>query len=191
MAKSQEDIFYHRIGTLRKLTSVKESNHRDHSRFAPSQWKTVLLCSDISHRLGASLESTLNELYDHSISGLRWHAWWLCNFAAEVAFDRFGRGALWWVIQCSMKYPFATVNIPMIYPIILRIILMYLVGSGYIVFRLGITCHGLTCYSRTSVPIFITGMSLCFALVSVTCKKSKSTPSDSQMSLTSSERAIL
>ena len=29
------------------------------SRFAPSQWETVLLCNDVSHCLGASLESTL------------------------------------------------------------------------------------------------------------------------------------
>ena len=27
--------------------------------FAPSQWETALLCNDISHRLGANLESTL------------------------------------------------------------------------------------------------------------------------------------
>ena len=27
------------------------------SRFAPSQWETVLLCNDVSHWLGASLES--------------------------------------------------------------------------------------------------------------------------------------
>ena len=29
------------------------------SRFAPSQWETVLLCNDVSHWLGASLESAL------------------------------------------------------------------------------------------------------------------------------------
>ena len=29
------------------------------SRFAPSQWETVLLCSDVSHWLGATLESAL------------------------------------------------------------------------------------------------------------------------------------
>ena len=31
--------------------------YRAHSRFAPSQWETVLLCNDVSHWLGASLES--------------------------------------------------------------------------------------------------------------------------------------
>ena len=29
------------------------------SRFAPRQWETVLLCNDVSHWLGASLESSL------------------------------------------------------------------------------------------------------------------------------------
>ena len=28
------------------------------SRFAPSRWETALLCNDVSHWLGASLEST-------------------------------------------------------------------------------------------------------------------------------------
>ena len=30
------------------------------SRFAPSQWETALLCNDVSHWLGANLESALN-----------------------------------------------------------------------------------------------------------------------------------
>ena len=34
-------------------------NYRADSRFAPSQWKRALLCYDISHWLGASLESAL------------------------------------------------------------------------------------------------------------------------------------
>ena len=32
---------------------------RADSRFAPSQWETALLCNDVSHWLGASLESSL------------------------------------------------------------------------------------------------------------------------------------
>ena len=32
---------------------------RADSRFAPSQWETALLCNDVSHWLGASLESAL------------------------------------------------------------------------------------------------------------------------------------
>ena len=33
---------------------------RADSRFAPSQWETALLCNDVSHWLGASLESVLH-----------------------------------------------------------------------------------------------------------------------------------
>ena len=33
--------------------------YRADSRYAPSQWETVLLCNDVSHWLGANLESAL------------------------------------------------------------------------------------------------------------------------------------
>ena len=33
--------------------------YRADSRFAPNQWETVLLCNDVSHWLGAGLESAL------------------------------------------------------------------------------------------------------------------------------------
>ena len=36
---------------------------RADSRFAPSQWETALLCNDISHWLGANLESVLDTWY--------------------------------------------------------------------------------------------------------------------------------
>ena len=35
------------------------ANHRANSRFAPSQWETALLCNDVSHWSGVSLESTM------------------------------------------------------------------------------------------------------------------------------------
>ena len=38
------------------------SSFRADSRFAPSQWETALLCNDVSHWLGASLESALSWL---------------------------------------------------------------------------------------------------------------------------------
>ena len=41
-------------------TRYKWSNLRTKSRFAPSQWETVLFCNDVSHWLGANLESALN-----------------------------------------------------------------------------------------------------------------------------------
>ena len=34
-----------------------------HSRFAPSQWESALLCNNISHWLGASLESALTLIW--------------------------------------------------------------------------------------------------------------------------------
>ena len=38
---------------------------RADSRFAPSQWETALLCSDVFHWLGASLESALRNTYKY------------------------------------------------------------------------------------------------------------------------------
>ena len=35
--------------------------NRADSRFAPSQWETALLCNDVSHWLGANLESALQK----------------------------------------------------------------------------------------------------------------------------------
>ena len=34
-------------------------SYKADSRFAPSQWETALLCNDVSHSLGARLESSL------------------------------------------------------------------------------------------------------------------------------------
>ena len=54
--------------------------NRADSRFAPSQWETPLLCNDVSHWLGASLESVLYEytwrLFFHNrirIAKYRWY----------------------------------------------------------------------------------------------------------------------
>ena len=51
----------HPINTNKKTQSKATSCAyiRADSRFVPSQWETVLLCNDISHCLGASLESAL------------------------------------------------------------------------------------------------------------------------------------
>ena len=38
----------------------REMQYRADSRVAPIQWETALLCNDVSHWLGASLESALN-----------------------------------------------------------------------------------------------------------------------------------
>ena len=37
---------------------------RADSRFAPSQWQTVLLCNDVSHWLGTNLESAMLSIYN-------------------------------------------------------------------------------------------------------------------------------
>ena len=42
-----------------KLSLVTRSDYMADSRFAPSQWETALFCNDVSHCLGASLESAL------------------------------------------------------------------------------------------------------------------------------------
>ena len=43
---------------------------RADSRFAPSQWETALLCNDVSHWMGTSLESALSiVMYE---TGLKW-----------------------------------------------------------------------------------------------------------------------
>ena len=52
-----------------KSTTSKEpllmTLYRAYAMFAPNQWKTVLLCNDVSHGLGGSLESAL--LYHQKI----------------------------------------------------------------------------------------------------------------------------
>ena len=50
---------------IRACKSLRKG--RAGSRFAPSQWETALLCNDVSHWLGASLESALK-----GIGGERW-----------------------------------------------------------------------------------------------------------------------
>ena len=44
-----------RLGNLPWMLFVLRTD----SRFAPSQWETVLLCNDVSHWLGTNLESAL------------------------------------------------------------------------------------------------------------------------------------
>ena len=44
------------LATVWQLLVASETCYGDHSRFAHSQWETALLCNDVSHWLGASLE---------------------------------------------------------------------------------------------------------------------------------------
>ena len=52
---------------LEILTYILMWWNRVDSRFAPSQWETALLCNDVSHWLGANLESALMEWCDEWI----------------------------------------------------------------------------------------------------------------------------
>ena len=51
------------LETGRGLVYLTKQGYGQHfradSRFAPSQWETALLCNDVSHWLGGSLESAL------------------------------------------------------------------------------------------------------------------------------------
>ena len=44
--------------------------YRSDSRFEPSKWKTVLICNDVSHWLGANLETAL---YIYCIYWIHWN----------------------------------------------------------------------------------------------------------------------
>ena len=50
--------FYYGTGIYNKILQIAWQFRAD-SRFALSQWETALLCNDVSHCLGASLESAL------------------------------------------------------------------------------------------------------------------------------------
>ena len=52
------------------MTSMQTTNCRDDSRSVPSQWEMALLCNNVSHWLGANLESALNCILS---SGLTFH----------------------------------------------------------------------------------------------------------------------
>ena len=57
---------------------VIEWYNRADSRFALSQWETVLLCNDVSHLLGANLESALIQWW---VIGRHQYLWWLYDRA--------------------------------------------------------------------------------------------------------------
>ena len=48
---------FHSLGEFRAQFNL--IRYRADSRFAPSQWERTLLCNDVSHWLGANLESSL------------------------------------------------------------------------------------------------------------------------------------
>ena len=57
---------------------------RADSRFAPSQWETALLCNDVSHWLGASLDQpwfvkTANKCWYGWVITSHWSVYYLCH----------------------------------------------------------------------------------------------------------------
>ena len=59
------DVIFHHADSTMPILSHESYCIRAYSRFVPSQWETALLCNDVSHWLGASLESVL--LWDTDI----------------------------------------------------------------------------------------------------------------------------
>ena len=57
------------ISRSNTIVQIVWQDNKADSRFAPSQWETVLLCNDISHWLGPSLESALKSHYNDVIMG--------------------------------------------------------------------------------------------------------------------------
>ena len=114
-----------RIFQLHCLFSFKWSHgHRADSRFAPRQWKTALLCNDVSHWLGASLESTVWSIWrlrmgTLSALTLQWRhiaPWCVVSPAIPLSVQLFVRtakktpklrvtGSLWLLVDLPHKGP--------------------------------------------------------------------------------------
>ena len=65
------------------------SMFRADSKLGPSQWETALLCNDISHWLGANLESTLmlSVTRGHICLSVQYFDHYLSNWAVYVIID--------------------------------------------------------------------------------------------------------
>ena len=59
--------FHHNFDITGFHPAAKKCVHRADSRFAPSQWETVLLCTDVSHWLGARQNQPWCTLQGHMI----------------------------------------------------------------------------------------------------------------------------
>ena len=74
------------------LSFYAKVDHRADSRFAPSQWETALLCNDISHWLGTSLESALDDVMmrldfiNHNFNQQQWSEIENINFLLNITF---------------------------------------------------------------------------------------------------------
>ena len=82
-------------GRVSPASQVSHMSGAD-SRFAPSQWETILLCNDVSHWLGANQESTPHERYDEQLI----HA------------DTLHSDRLWWA-RCPTKCQYNVESVSM------------------------------------------------------------------------------
>ena len=68
MIKDKNVYVFHQAGSILHYYVVWliwysiQLNNRADSKLAPSQWEMALFCNDVSHWLGASLESSLNKV---------------------------------------------------------------------------------------------------------------------------------
>ena len=65
-------IYVGYTGLILGLRPAKD--RRRYKTFAPSQWETALLCNDVSHWLGANLESTMGICTNFLIADFRVHS---------------------------------------------------------------------------------------------------------------------
>ena len=63
-----------RVSSARWMSDLARCRFRADSRFAPSQWETALLCNDVSHWLGASIESAPKFIWCHMFSFIAYTA---------------------------------------------------------------------------------------------------------------------
>ena len=76
---------------------------RDDSRFVPNQWETALLCNDVSHWLGASLESALYAIMNSGDSYNRHMSSYQCLLNVELSSCQFYYQ--WWHCRLSAWQP--------------------------------------------------------------------------------------
>ena len=67
LSETQLSRTYHALGRTTGPPARLAYMCRADSTLAHSQWETALLCKDVSHWLGANLESTLHDVYRYGI----------------------------------------------------------------------------------------------------------------------------
>ena len=66
--QEKSDVWLYKIIMNSIYLDLKSIDYRADFRFAPSQCETALLCNDVTHCLGASLESALDHLITRNVS---------------------------------------------------------------------------------------------------------------------------